>query len=1015
MASAVLVTLASAGVTSSNAVMPSPSPAHEATTTTQTPAPASLTEPSSAEPTPAASPSEEPSSVPASAEPSAPSDAPSEDSAEAAESPEPDVLEESALAASLQWSVEDASGDPVPGATFAIEVLREGTWTPVGDDVEIADAVTDDEADTGLDADPEAGGFDVDTAAVDPAIAEAEAAAIESSAAESPAAEGSEAGSADAAPVTASPVGRLRVAPRQAPEGYAWADETARVLSAEDALAATSSRPSAFSLGTFAVQAVAGALQCGPGQVYSLTHTGQLQYTDPAGTVTKVGTLASSNSMNGLGIGASGTEVYAYARTNGNQSATLHRYDVTTGVWTSTGLTVNSSSVATNVQFVAGGVNLQNGKYYFGGFNNVSGTQGFHLWEYDPSANRVTYKGLVPMDFKPSTELWNGDLAFDALGNMFIVRGVRNTRVTPSISTTLHTVTAADVAAANGGSIRSSTSSSFATSVLANGIAFDSDGAAYIGDNDALTRFTMPGWTSATLVTSALSSTSGSVSQDLATCSSPPTITVQKVMGGQRVKSDDQFGLKLTQGSTTLAEATTTTGSATGVQPGQIGPFPTVRGTTLTFSESAAGTTTLADYTTTWRCEVDGVQTVSGTGATGTISIPATGKAAVCQITNTPLITAVTIKKTVLDYQDQNPRPGAGWSMTARPTATSGTVVSNPTAPTQVTNAQGVASWNLTFGATSARARVDVSETQQQGFAFVRGTCTITGTNGQTRTTTTLNSANTTALAGVAPGERVDCEYVNRVVAGTLTLSKRLDSQFDPRPGVDQWSLRAEGPTSGISGVTGAAAVTRVQAAPGEYRLSEALLPAHAAKEPGYRPVSLTCTDQASGAISTVTLDNPRVVLQAGRDVACVFTNRDLPAAAAWTKVDEAGGAPLAGSEWTLTGPSFPNGTTITGSAQGAFNVTGLVWGTYQLREVKAPVGYRLSSQTRTITVGPDTPAGLRADLGALTNAQQRPLTLPLTGGTGSDLFWIGGGGMIALATLAALWRRRRGAAMHRG
>ncbi|MBR7513082.1 hypothetical protein KC219_23270, partial [Mycobacterium tuberculosis] len=76
---------------------------------------------------------------------------------------------------------------------------------------------------------------------------------------------------------------------------------------------------------------------------------------------------------------------------------------------------------------------------------------------------------------------------------------------------------------------------------------------------NAITAYDMPGFTNRKLVNSANLGTT-----DLATCSSPPTITIEKDVVS-RVNTGDQFKLNLNSGSTTLATATTT-GSANGVQ-----------------------------------------------------------------------------------------------------------------------------------------------------------------------------------------------------------------------------------------------------------------------------------------------------------------------------------------------------------------------------------------------------------------------------------------------------------------
>src|SRR5690606_35978734 len=92
-------------------------------------------------------------------------------------------------------------------------------------------------------------------------------------------------------------------------------------------------------------------------------------------------------------------------------------------------------------------------------------------------------------------------------------------------------------------------------------------------------------------------------SNDLASCGSPPTITIEKVVEGGRFQASDQFTLTLRQGSAngTVIGTATTSGNAPGVQPARVGPLPTVRNVPLYFSETGASGTNLNNYVSSYR------------------------------------------------------------------------------------------------------------------------------------------------------------------------------------------------------------------------------------------------------------------------------------------------------------------------------------------------------------------------------------------------------------------------------
>lgn len=503
------------------------------------------------------------------------------------------------------------------------------------------------------------------------------------------------------------------------------------------------------------------APKCETGYVYGLNSNGQMRQATPGTNVTPTNLgnpIPGVSAFNGLGIGPGGKTAFAYERTTqgslGNNVATIYSYSAATGNWSNTGTSVVSSGDRLQT-FLAGAVDLDTGIYFFGGYS-YSGDK-FQIWGYTPGSNTTTYKGFIDTSRGMALNS-NGDMAFDQFGNLFVVRGLGTT-------TTVYSVTAENFKAANGsGRIRSAISSEFQTIDNVNGVAFDARGKAYLGSGPDLRSFDMPGWTNQRSVVAG-----GFNSYDLASCSSPPTVTLEKDVRG-RVNTADQFKLELKQGTKLLGDATTV-GSSTGIQEERVGPLPVVTGTQLTFSESFLGGANADNYASSWQCNADGVPLSSGSGASGNVTIPTTATTVVCRIVNTPLVASVKIRKTLVDGNG-NETPGANWRVGATPVATTGTATLSPTG-LQNTNAAGDASWNVRFNTQSARATVTVSEQMQDGYVFVAGVCSIQPLAGAPTQQIITNHLGQ-SLTGIKPGDSVSCEFKNALQpAATVVVNKR--------------------------------------------------------------------------------------------------------------------------------------------------------------------------------------------------------------------------------------------------
>ncbi len=131
---------------------------------------------------------------------------------------------------------------------------------------------------------------------------------------------------------------------------------------------------------------------------------------------------------------------------------------------------------------------------------------------------------------------------------------------------------------------------------------------------------------------------------DLASCSYPTTLTVEKDIASRYVHANssdpvDEFALSVTGPGITSGNTGTTTGDTTGLQSGSgeiAGPVVVHTGTSYKVSETAGNpTTNMGDYSTTYSCRnAEGVVT-SGSGQSFSYDPATSGEAVTCVFTNT--------------------------------------------------------------------------------------------------------------------------------------------------------------------------------------------------------------------------------------------------------------------------------------------------------------------------------------------------------------------------------------------
>lgn len=773
---------------------------------------------------------------------------------------------------------------------------------------------------------------------------------------------------------------------------------------------------------------------------------------------TSAGVSFTQRNTNGLAMSGDGTTAYAILQGAPNPGsltdAQTNIYSVTAAGATATvatGLTLTRTSGRTTYSInrsalVAGAINPVNGYFYFGGYGTSgTGLAEFFMYAYDLVNN--SYQGMVgrvTIAGSVGSYIANGDMAFDAQGNLYILwSGVNGGGANSPVTNQLVRVGAASVPST------ASTSTVASTAVVApasatdgsgyNGATFDANGSlilqkynANIATGAVSTMLTTDPNTGSTTNTTSMSPTSY-LFTDLASCAYPPTLQLKKIVNG-RVAGTDQFRLQIRQQNvTTLLADETTTGPPTGLQNEVAGPVIAVPGRVYTISELGAGTASLTNYATTYVC-VWGSETTpfaSGTltGTTRTATLPAiptnrSGQSLTCTMTNTPLVTPVVVKKTVLDAQGQNPQPGVGWTVGAASAATAGTVTATPSAVTATTNAAGQVSWSLLFSATTARATVTVSETQQPTYEFVSGTCTVTPLTGQPRVVT-LTSEAATAVTGVAPGDSVACEYVNKLKPTRLTLVKQVTGGT---AAPTSWALTATAPANalpGPSGITGTPQAT----APITPNVAYALSENSPAGLDRYVSQGWACVDENNAPVAVT--GSAVTLTRVGADVTCTVTNTT----ATLTLLKKVGdGLNVPASAFTLTGTPASGHTLATVTTPGA--AAPAASNTFEIRPDHT---YTLSEASTSTTLAyrnthlqilaPGTDPAVEAnwsdvasfDIQVAPNAHATyrfvndavpAVVLPLTGGLSTDAFLIVGGivlaGAFVLASVHAHRRRRR-------
>lgn len=752
-----------------------------------------------------------------------------------------------------------------------------------------------------------------------------------------------------------------------------------------------------------------------------------------------VGAVSGATDVNALGVNGDGSSAIAVDRTGTNavNAGAIVNYTIAGGslqasrtAFTGTqGSFLDRTGAALDGTIIAGALDPLNGRFVVG----KSAVGSVRLWEYTPGSlnngSRFLYLGQVATG---TTAGENGDVSFDAQGNLHIVQTAAD-----SSNVGMFSVSRESLLAASGGTIPASATTRRALSgtdtgaalTAVNGMAFSPTGTVYLGNGTSAYQFDPMTWARVPNSPRAtIGTTAPNTATDLAGCSTPSTISVEKNVVG-RLNAADQFRLALSAGSPLSESSTaTTTGTATGVQSARIAPTPVQINTSVTISETMAtgSSSPLTSYTSVYECWADGVRIFTGTEKSAAITIPNRLSVGVaCTFTNSPApFATVRVTKVVEDWSGGNRTPTPGWTMTTTAVANTGSTVSILPSrnPAQQTGADGSATWQVLFGSTTQRGRITVAETAQTGFRYQSLVCTVNGVAGATTITTVGNQVRGAINVDVGPGNIVDCVYTNRPIA-SLTLVKNV-SFGTAAPSAWQLSATRSLTTAlpGPTGAGGSAAITAAAvSADTPYRLSEAGGPATYVQVGGWSCVTATGTAVPVSSSGDVTLTR-------ATDVTCSVTN--ATAALTLLKNVQSPSTGFQPSTWNVTAtPAALTGlsaTTVpgadyatTGNPASTFNVR--PGHTYTLSEALAVSGTRLAYQqlrlevrqpngTWTPVTSPTitAPAAGQTAIYRFVNAPVQPTVLPLTGGSSSDVFLVGGSLVLTIAVALALWHRRR-------
>jgi hypothetical protein len=349
--------------------------------------------------------------------------------------------------------------------------------------------------------------------------------------------------------------------------------------------------PAAAVVLTPSLASAAAPLTCATNVTYVLdgSNGNFYQANETTGATTASAGAFGATTLNGFGVGPNGADAFAVTQSSSSAgAATVYELTMSTGTVTTIAVTTAKSQT-----LLAGAVNPATGTFYFAGYTGTGTSAVLDLYGVTSTG---TYLGLVAT--APTPNASTGDITFDGAGDLYILGGGSTPENIYSVSTTIPNTTETTPV-----SLTTKTLASISTSGNYYGISIDPNGYLYAlnASTPSLTPINLNTGAVGTPVTLTGTGTSGLT--DSGSCAFNGTLTVAKNIVG-RANSGDQFTVTAATGSTTL-DTGTTSGSTTGLQTGsaaEAGPVVGNAGASYTVSESAAGTTNLNDYASSYVC-----------------------------------------------------------------------------------------------------------------------------------------------------------------------------------------------------------------------------------------------------------------------------------------------------------------------------------------------------------------------------------------------------------------------------